>query len=291
MGIYLEDHPPAVRQFRCPRRATPSGLIVVHTAENLPDTVPPDSGAENVAGFIVRRNTFGSYHMLADSDTVIQLVRFECEAFQDATGSNPFALSVSAATQAAKWDAMPSIWRTATVVNMAAAAATMAKWVKAAHGVTVPASRIDRAASEARRPGFISHAERDPARRTDPGASFPWSAFLTSFAGFMAPPAPPPLPVVDLSQLRAAALRDPARPQGGTTPGSVDDVKIVEAALVREGLLNPRYAGDGSFGSLTVKAYAGWQRRLGYAGADADGIPGLVSLRKLGAKYGFSVIA
>ncbi|MET9861951.1 peptidoglycan-binding protein [Streptomyces smyrnaeus] len=95
--------------------------------------------------------------------------------------------------------------------------------------------------------------------------------------------------VVDLSRVRAAARRDPGLPQGGTTHAA--DVKPVEAALKAEGLLSSKYASDGSFGSLTVKAYAAWQRRLGYRGADADGIPGSASLRKLGAKHGFTVTA
>lgn len=94
---------------------------------------------------------------------------------------------------------------------------------------------------------------------------------------------------VSLQAVRAAARADPKRPQGGTTPGSADDVRIVEAALKREGLLSDNYASDGSFGSLTVKAYAGWQRRCGYSGSDADGIPGGTTLKRLGDKYGFKV--
>lgn len=96
-------------------------------------------------------------------------------------------------------------------------------------------------------------------------------------------------PVVDLSNLIAAAKRDPKLPQGGTTHPK--DVKPVETALRKEGLLDAKYASDGSFGSLTVKAYAAWQRKLGYTGKDADGIPGKASLTKLGAKHGFTVKA
>lgn len=100
---------------------------------------------------------------------------------------------------------------------------------------------------------------------------------------------PKPRPRVSLSALRRAARSDPGRPQGGTTPGAADDVKIVEAALDKENLLSPKYARDGSFGSLAVEAYAAWQRRCGYTGKDADGIPGRASLTRLGRKYGFSV--
>jgi len=94
-------------------------------------------------------------------------------------------------------------------------------------------------------------------------------------------------PVVDLSNLVAAAKRDPGLKQGGTTHAA--DVRIVEAALKAEGLLSAAYASDGSFGSLTVTAYAAWQRRCGWTGKDADGIPGEASLKKLGARRGFDV--
>ncbi|SDR90471.1 CHAP domain-containing protein [Actinopolymorpha singaporensis] len=95
--------------------------------------------------------------------------------------------------------------------------------------------------------------------------------------------------IVDLAQLVSAAEQDPARKQGGTTPGSADDVRLVEDALHREGLLAQTYAGDGSFGSTTVQAYRKWQLRCGYSGKDADGIPGKDSLTRLGKKYGFTV--
>ncbi|ATI18727.1 endolysin [Streptomyces phage Daudau] len=104
-----------------------------------------------------------------------------------------------------------------------------------------------------------------------------------------ATPAKPAPKVVDLSNVVAAAKRDPGLKQGGTTHAA--DVKIVEAALKAEGLLSATYASDGSYGSVTIQAYAKWQRKLGYTGKDADGIPGLASLKKLGAKHGFSVKA
>jgi Putative peptidoglycan binding domain. len=87
--------------------------------------------------------------------------------------------------------------------------------------------------------------------------------------------------VVHLSHIVAAARRDPGLPQGGTTYRS--EVLIVEQALRAEGVLAAKWASDGSFGSATVAAYAALQRRYGYRGADADGIPGKASLTRLGA--------
>jgi hypothetical protein len=92
-------------------------------------------------------------------------------------------------------------------------------------------------------------------------------------------------PVVDLSKLIAAAKSDP--PKAGT-PVSYAGTKTVEAALVAERLLAKSLA-DGHFGTATKTAYAAWQRRCGWSGQDADGLPGKASLTKLGARRGFDV--
>lgn len=94
-------------------------------------------------------------------------------------------------------------------------------------------------------------------------------------------------PIVNLSKLRAAARNDP--PKNGT-PVSYGRVRVVEDALEAEGLLARRYV-DGHFGTKTVSAYSRWQRRCGYSGAAADGIPGRASLSMLGRRNGFDVAA
>lgn len=121
--------------------------------------------------------------------------------------------------------------------------------------------------------------------------------YLTQIAGAPAPPKPKP-PVAprkcDLSKVKKAARRDPERPAAGVTVGAKDDVLLVERALVDLGLLQRKWA-DGSYGTMTKEAYAKWQRRLGYTGKDADGIPGHASLKSLGrqtkVKSKFTVIA
>ncbi|NUP21619.1 MAG: N-acetylmuramoyl-L-alanine amidase [Streptomyces sp.] len=96
----------------------------------------------------------------------------------------------------------------------------------------------------------------------------------------------PSKPVVDLSRLISAATVDP--PKSGT-PVSYAGVRTVEAALRAEGLLASNLV-DGHFGTSTITAYRAWQKRCGYSGADADGIPGRTSLTRLGAAHGFTVI-
>lgn len=77
-------------------------------------------------------------------------------------------------------------------------------------------------------------------------------------------------------------------------PGKVSaDVKVVQKALVKEGLLPTGSVTTkpvALFGPRTKEAYAKWQRRCGYTGADADGVPGATTLKLLGNKHGFRVV-
>ena len=190
---WLDDHPPARSQFRRLRRSHPSGVVVVHTAENTPDFVAFDGGAEAVANFIRTRSDPGSYHDLSDSDSTINLVAYDCEAFHDGTGSNPHSYGVSMATRADVWPFAPREWREATTRNAARASARYARWLKKNFGIDIPARRISRHDSEQRKPGFLAHAQRDPERRTDPGEGFQWDLFLDTYAqemGWSGPPAP-----------------------------------------------------------------------------------------------------
>ncbi|MEU8133227.1 peptidoglycan-binding protein [Streptodolium elevatio] len=123
-----------------------------------------------------------------------------------------------------------------------------------------------------------------------PGPST-WARLMAAPASTPAPapaPAPPPVPVVSLRAVINSAKADP--PKAGVPTSNYTDVIVVEHALAAEGLLD-RARADGHFGSDTVAAYAAFQRRLGYSGADADGIPGQTSLSKLGARRGFRVTA
>jgi len=184
---YLDLHPPKVRQFREPRRAKPTGCVVVHTAESVLDSVGPDTGAENVAKFMVGRSDYGSYHRLVDSDSIVKLVRFGCEAYGDGTGSNPFAIHISAACRTTDWRKMDDDQLAGFIANMAKAANEARLWLKATHGIDLPAKRITRAQSEAGKAGFITHGERDPGRRTDPGADFPWKDFFAAYKALSQP--------------------------------------------------------------------------------------------------------
>lgn len=208
---YLLEHPPARDQFRIGRRERPSGVGVIHTAENTPDFVAFDGGAEAVAKWIVVRDTPGSYHDLTDSDSRINLVPYNYEAYQDGTGSNRHAWGGSVATRADVWPLAPKRWRDGAIRNLALSAADYSRWLRSVRGFIIPPRRITRAQSEARIPGFISHAERDPARREDPGKFFPWDQFFDEYklALGLVTLIPRPQPQEEFSMIVTAPKRGP----------------------------------------------------------------------------------
>lgn len=130
--------------------------------------------------------------------------------------------------------------------------------------------------------GHYGHCNVPGNEHWDPGA-------IDTRALFAAAPVSKPITLcVDLSNVEAAARRDPGLSQGASTHKA--DVLLVEKALRAEGLLSAAWV-DGSFGTKTREAYAAWQRRCGYSGSAADGIPGATTLRKLGARHRWAVRA
>ncbi|MEV7886414.1 peptidoglycan DD-metalloendopeptidase family protein [Streptomyces sp. NPDC002817] len=69
-----------------------------------------------------------------------------------------------------------------------------------------------------------------------------------------------------------------------------EDVRTVQKALIKRGHKLPDGA-TGFFGEQTKAAYRAEQRKQGFKGTDADGIPGPTSLTTLGRLTGFSVKA
>ncbi|MGH8793133.1 MAG: peptidoglycan-binding protein [Stackebrandtia sp.] len=89
------------------------------------------------------------------------------------------------------------------------------------------------------------------------------------------------LAAVDMEMILVAAMVDPPKSGTGITPGAGEHVKPVEQALNAKGLLAAAQV-DGHYGTSTISAYSSWQKSLGYAGLDANGLPGKTSLTKLG---------
>lgn len=68
--------------------------------------------------------------------------------------------------------------------------------------------------------------------------------------------------------------------------GNIEMNKIIQKCL---NYLYPPVVVDGIYGNQTKAAYTKWQNSLNFTGAAADGVPGIQSLTKLGAKFGFTV--
>ena len=88
-------------------------------------------------------------------------------------------------------------------------------------------------------------------------------------------------PAINMERLLMAAQLDQYRPGNQKTRGAVRSVRRVQRQLRRRGI---RVAVDGNFGAQTMNGYAAWQRRLGFSGLDASGMPGEASLKRLAGR-------
>lgn len=305
MSTYFETHPQRVAQYGRVRRngAKPSGVCLLHTAENAPDLIGPDDGAENVAAWLTRRTDHGSYHDLVDSDSIVRLAPYSAETWHD-TGTNNHSYGVSAAVRAHEWHKLTPERRAAVVRNMAQAAAGYATWLRSSSGIVVPARRITRAESRAKVPGFLGHGDSDPGRRSDPGPAFDWDLFLSHYAAVMggAPVRPTPsLPAPASGLLAVDGWLGPAtirewQADVGTTVDGVISTGPGGSQLVRRVQEILRDAGcrgyDGraivvdGFGirsnvkgktprthtTHALQQYLGSQARDGYLSAPSDGV-------------------
>lgn len=180
MGFFLLDNPnPYTPQWVYPRRGSRgklTGTCIVHTAENMIDLIGPDSAAEDVANFIRRRADYGCYHTLVDSDSIMELVPYEYETWQDSETNN-WAVGISAAVRADGWNTIPLARRLKIYRNLAWAAADFVKYMRDAYNIRVPFKRISGAQARAGMPGFCAHGDSGIAR-TDPGVQFDWTLFF-----------------------------------------------------------------------------------------------------------------
>lgn len=279
-SFYLLDHPnPNATQYGEVRRGgeEPSGVIVVHTAENVADLIGADLGAENVAGFISRRGTYGSYHRIVDSDSRIPLLPLGYEAWH-CRFTNPFSCGLCFAVRAGDWDKYPAKFVTAILRNGAREAADMIRDHKKYWNIDVPVRRISGAQARSQRPGFTGHGETDPTRRSDPGDDFPWSRFLAMVREELADddrdtdgaeeisrpvPTPKPQPV--------KPKRSPRQPPP-IQRGDTGDLEELWQRILRAN--GHGLDADGVFGPITEGETEDWQRARGLV---PDGVVGPIT--------------
>lgn len=174
---YLLDYNPGTQQYTYPRRggAQLSGTAIMHTAECAADNFGEDTSAEGCAHMIANRADYGSYHRLVDSDSIIDMLPWEFEAWQDSETNN-WAVGISAALRTSDWLTMPADRAERVYRNLAACAADFVRYM-ASKGITVPLRRITGAEARARVPGFCAHGDSGIGR-TDPGINFNWETFF-----------------------------------------------------------------------------------------------------------------
>jgi hypothetical protein len=183
MGFYLLEHAPTNgtqwQQWAYPRRGGGklTGTCIMHTSESVLDVIGDDSGAEDVARFIgSRTGSYGSYHDIVDSDSIIEMVPFEYEAWQDSETNN-WAVGISAACRTTDWLTMGGTKREGYYRNLAWCAADFVKYMRAVYGIEVPRKRITGEQARAGVPGFCAHGDSG-LYRTDPGKDFDWDRFF-----------------------------------------------------------------------------------------------------------------
>lgn len=164
----------AVRPWYTTRKR-PIRLIVIHTAENLPDWTGEDTGAEAVAKFGASTSR-ASWHATVDSDSTIQMLPDEYTAWH-VRGYNSESLGVEIATQAGKWSSAPPDWKQATMERLA----KLVEFWCAKHKIPAKLLTLDEVV--AGESGIVGHYLLDPSRRTDPGKDFDWALLLKLIQG------------------------------------------------------------------------------------------------------------
>lgn len=148
----------------------------------------------------------------------------------------------------------------------------------------------------------IRHRDWTPGRKIDVG--IPLSEIREKIDSYRKAPSKPATPAKPKPEKPKPEPKPPVKPKPKPKPEQkkpvvrLNSIKpnrknkqvlVVQEALKKEFPSFDYSSGSGIFGPATKAAYAKWQKKLGYTGKDADGIPGLTSLRKLGAKHGFTV--
>ena len=273
MGHYLLDHPnPNYPQTR-PRTSwgwlRPTGLVTVHTAEGALDRIAPDTGAENVAGFIASRSDAGGYHVLVDTDSTIDMAPDDLMTWHTAAGNlNGPGWGISAACRSTEWD--PDADWTRTIIGRMGAA-IRAFWERQGHDPVASARWIpgrDVLAAGGRVVGLVHHGDVQPGDRSDAWALHPRRAELDQMLvdAITGTPAPDPAPP-DPSEEDDDMPQPPLIQLASTKPGTVWGAHI--------GIPDPaQYAVDG----LTVR----WCSQADVAEYQREHADGIIRLEDIG---------
>lgn len=162
-------------------------LVVVHSAESIPDMNGPDNGAENVSRYMTTTNRSVSWHATSDSDSVVWNCPAEWTCFHAGSGWNRRAWGIEQAYRAGDFAKLPDEFRAATIDNTAQAVAV------ACGRYGIPPVFIDRGQIDAGRRGITAHgtgngvAGLQPGNvRSDPGWTVDdWRLFISRVTAYV----------------------------------------------------------------------------------------------------------
>lgn len=193
-GYYLLDKPKVGPRKWYATRKKPIQGVVVHITAGLEQLGPGDDhSAERTAEYARTTDRQVSWHSGADTDTAIRLLPPTYTAFHCA-GYNSSTLGLELSKRHTDWFGMSPEWVRKTLANGAKA---VADWWPILYAEGVPLAKVTKAEWDDGEKGFISHAELDPGRRSDPGwvkgkDTFPWQQFFDAIAAAITPPSPTP---------------------------------------------------------------------------------------------------
>ena len=176
MGFYLlenENPDASLREngkkgYYYPRRSRDIQGIVVHTAEGGREAL-------GIAKYLAKTDRTASAHVVVDDKNIVNLLPDDFTAFH-VRAHNSNTLGIELAYFASEWG-LDKEYEDAVI-------ALAAKWCsEKVELYNITPRRLNREEWLAGKSGFISHAELDPSRRTDPGMNFPWEQFFTLIKG------------------------------------------------------------------------------------------------------------
>lgn len=174
MSYLLIDRPNPHGNHFYPSRRVPMSEVrlgVVHTGENLPDFDPPDSSGESLAKYGRTTSRAVSWHITVDSDSTIPMLPDDHVAWH-VRGYNTISVGMEQATRAAQWDDAPDDWVQGIIQQ---AAQEAARWK---NELKIAITRLSLAQVRDGKRGLVGHAVLDPGRRSDPGATYPWTMLM-----------------------------------------------------------------------------------------------------------------
>lgn len=152
-------------------------VIVLHVTAGLQDLdmAGADQSAEGTNRYGATTDRPASWHTCVDSDTIAPALPDTYTAFH-CKGYNSRSLGLEISNADARWDNKPRGWTAATLKN---AAKVCWEWEKK-YGI--PRRLLTKAQVDSGAKGYTFHSFLDPARRRDPGTTFPWDQFTSYLA-------------------------------------------------------------------------------------------------------------